>query len=115
MDTLDTFRTKMKQKREEQGITLKEIAEVLGVKEATVQRYESGKGIKSIPYESIIKIADVLKCSPTYLMGWEQEQEYLDGAEEARLIKKYNRLSKANKQAVLNLIDNLLEGQSSSL
>ena len=112
MDTLDTFRTKMKQKREEQGITLKEIAEELGVKEATVQRYESGKGIKSIPYESIIKISEVLKCSPTYLMGWEENTKYQDGAEDAILLKKYSLLSKANKQAVLNLIDNLLEGQS---
>lgn len=113
MNTLDTFRNNMKKKREEQGITLKEIAEVIGVKEATVQRYESGKGIKSIPYETIIKIADILNCTPSYLMGWESEQEYIDGTEEAKLVKKYSRLSKANKQAVMTLIDNLLEAQSS--
>lgn len=74
MNTMDTFRLKMKNKRETLGITLKEIAEEIGVQEATVQRYESGNGIKSVPYDKIVAISKVLKCSPAYLMGWENEQ-----------------------------------------
>lgn len=114
MNTLDTFRMNMKRKREECGVTLKEIAEEIGVKEATVQRYESGKGIKSIPYETIIKIAEILKCSPAYLMGWEDEQEYIDGVEEARLVKKYSKLSETNRKVVLDLIDSLIFAQQNN-
>lgn len=79
MNTMDTFRKKMKERREKLNITLKEIAESIGVKEATVQRYESGNGIKSVPYDNIVKISEVLKCTPAYLMGWEElSQEETD-------------------------------------
>ena len=70
MNTMDNFRIRMKERRESLGITLREIAEEIGVKEATVQRYESGTGIKSVPYDNIVAISKVLKCSPAYLMGW---------------------------------------------
>ena len=52
--------------RVQKGLVLKDVANYLGVTEATMQRYESGKGIKSIPYETIIKIAKFLECTPAY-------------------------------------------------
>lgn len=51
------------------GFTLLEVAEYLGVKEATVQRYESGN-IKNIKHDIICKLADLFNCNPAYLMGW---------------------------------------------
>ena len=51
------------------SITLKELAIKLNVKEATMQRYESGE-IKNIKHETIGAIADALDVSPSYLMGW---------------------------------------------
>lgn len=56
--------------RTEKGITLAQIAERLGVTEATAQRYERGN-IKSIPYEHMCAYGEILHCSPAYLMGWE--------------------------------------------
>lgn len=55
-------------------MTLSQVAEYLGVTEATAQRYETGKGIKSVPYEVIEKYANLFKCSPQYIMGWEKEE-----------------------------------------
>ncbi len=52
------------------GITLAQVAEKLGVTEATAQRYERGN-IKSIPYEHMCAYGEMLNCSPAYLMGWE--------------------------------------------
>lgn len=52
------------------GYTLAYVAELLGIKEATMQRYESGE-IKNIKHETIAKLADILNCSPAYLMGWD--------------------------------------------
>lgn len=60
----------LKQRRKELGLTLAQVAERMGVAEATVQRWESGN-IKSIRYEKIDKLADILKVKPTSLMGWD--------------------------------------------
>ncbi|WP_286080667.1 LexA family protein [Parablautia intestinalis] len=58
------------EKRIEKGITLAQVADRLGVTEATAQRYERGN-IKSIPYEHMCAYGEILNCSPAYLMGWE--------------------------------------------
>ena len=61
---------KIKEMRQRRGLTLLEVAEFLGVKEATVQRYESGN-IKNIKHETICKLAELFQCDPCYLMGWD--------------------------------------------
>ena len=63
---------RIKSRRVEIGMTLKEVAEKIGVKEATVQRYESGS-IKTLKQDTIAKIAQVLNISPSYLMGWDSD------------------------------------------
>lgn len=60
---------RIKERRTALGLTLLQISEALNVKEATVQRYESGE-IKNIKHETIVDLAKILKCSPQYLMGW---------------------------------------------
>ncbi len=59
--------------RKQSGMTLKEVADRLGVSEATVQRYESNK-IKNVPCETIEKYADIFGCSPSYIMGWDNSE-----------------------------------------
>lgn len=59
----------IKKRRKELNMTLLEVADALGITEATMQRYESGT-IKNIPYENIEKISSVLNCTPQFLMGW---------------------------------------------
>lgn len=50
---------------------------MIGVKEATVQRYESG-GIKHIKHEIIASLASLFEVSPTYLIGWTDEPYVFD-------------------------------------
>lgn len=59
----------LKQRRKELGYTLLQIAEAVGVSEATVQRWESGN-IKTLRHENLVRLADILRVSPAYLMGW---------------------------------------------
>ena len=66
----------MKNRRNELGLTLKYIADFLGVSEATVQRWESGN-IKSPRHNRIVKLSEVLKVHPGYLMGWEDKEEQI--------------------------------------
>ena len=62
----------LKQRRSELDLTLKYIADYIGVSEATVQRWESGN-IKNLRHSGIVKLAEVLKMHPGDLMGWDDK------------------------------------------
>ena len=72
---MGVLQERIKQQRVLLKLTLLEVADQLGVKEATVQRYESGE-IKNIKHETIEKLARILKVSPEYLMGWRDRKPY---------------------------------------
>lgn len=69
---------RIKSMRIERGYTLAQIAELLNIKEATMQRYESGE-IKNIKHETISKLANIFHCSPSYLMGWDNNVSPIPG------------------------------------
>ena len=58
-------------------MTLLEVANALGVREATAQRYESGE-IKNLKQATVLEMAKIFNCSPSYLMGWEESTEKAD-------------------------------------
>ena len=62
----------LKNRRKELGLTLSQIADQMGVSEATVQRWESGN-IKNLRHERVGPLAELLRVSPAVLMGWEDE------------------------------------------
>ncbi len=64
-----TLNKKIKDARLKKGLTLSRVAKHLGVSSATVQRYESGE-IKNIKYDIIIRLAELYNVTPSYLMGW---------------------------------------------
>lgn len=64
----------LKKRRKELGLTLSQIADQMGVAEATVQRWESGN-IKSVRYDKINKLASILKVAPAALMGWSEPSD----------------------------------------
>ena len=63
---------KIKKYRKEVGITLKELGEKIGVQKSAIAKYENGR-VKNLKRGVIAKLADALQCSPTYLMGLEEE------------------------------------------
>ena len=89
---------RIKARRLQLGLTLLEVAEYLGVKEATAQRYESGT-IKSISHETICGLAELLKCSPSYLMGWDEKGVSLSDQDE-RLLSNYHKLNASGKDYI---------------
>lgn len=58
---------RLKQLREEKGVTQEVLAEYLGVNRATVAAYETKD--KRPGYEKLLKIADFFSCSIDYLVG----------------------------------------------
>lgn len=106
----------IKKYRNESGMTLKELAEKIGLSEGTAQKYEAGN-IKNVNAEMIKKIADALGTKPEKITGWDSPEEYQEyresrkGEDEANIIKMYSQLTQGHKKAVRNLIKNLLECQ----
>ena len=64
-----TIHERIKERRIALNLTLAQVADRLGIQEATMQRYESG-AIKNLKHETVVKLADILYCHPAYLMGW---------------------------------------------
>lgn len=53
-------------------MTLEEVAKIVGVTRATIQKYENGV-ISNIPSDKIELLAKAFHTTPAYLMGWEDE------------------------------------------
>lgn len=60
---------RIKQLREQKGMTLEELGNKVGVGKSTVRKWETGM-IANMRRDKIKKVADALGTSPEYLMGW---------------------------------------------
>jgi repressor LexA len=67
-----TFGERVKAQREHMGMTLAQVADKVGVSEATMQRYESGV-IKNPAQPKIAALARALNVDVNYLMAWDQD------------------------------------------
>lgn len=61
---------RIKERRISMGYTQEELANKLGLQKSAIAKYENGR-VENIKRSVIINMANVLECSPTYLMGWE--------------------------------------------
>lgn len=59
---------KIKLKREQIGLSVDELAEILGKNRATIYRYKSSE-IEKLPTTVLEPLAKALKTTPAYLMG----------------------------------------------
>lgn len=65
-------------RRKELDLTLKQVADMVGVSEGTVSRWESGE-IANMRRDKIMDYAKALKISPAVIMGWESKEETAQG------------------------------------
>ena len=104
----------MYDRRKELGLTMKEVATAIGVKEATYLRYENGV-VKNIPYDRIIAISEILKCNPEDLLRISKSTSLynnknnieLDSTEQ-KLIDNYRSLNEEGQDKLLDLADDLV-------
>lgn len=54
-----------------------------------MQRYESG-AIKNIKHDTISKLAEILNCNPSYLMGWSDEPDSTNNSNNHGVIGNVN-------------------------
>lgn len=93
----------IKRRRTELDLTLKQVAKALNVSEGTVSRYESGE-IQNMGIDKVEALARVLRCSPGYLMGWEDSPLSLS-EEEAEIILAYRQADEVTRKMVQRSLD----------
>jgi len=67
-----TVGQRIKEKRMELNLSVDELAEKLGKNRATIYRYENGD-IENLPITVLAPIAEALRTTPAYLMGWDEK------------------------------------------
>ena len=63
---------RIKQRRQELGLSVDEVAQKLGKNRATIYRYESDE-IENLPLNLLEPLAKALRVSPAYIMGWDTD------------------------------------------
>lgn len=109
-----TIGSRIKARRNEMGISQRELAARLGYNDhTTLTRIEAGK--VDLSQSKVVQFAEVLGVSPAYLMGWEQEPEdvgalaatVLKDPKLLALVKNYSTLSEADRDTVSALVSSL--------
>ena len=88
METKDILRNR----RIELNLTMKQVADAVGVSEATVSRWESGD-IDNMRRDKIAALAKALDLDPRIIMGWEggkeiAQQKYYTDPETAQIAQE---------------------------
>ena len=96
-----------------------ELGRRVGVQRAAINKYEKGT-VENIPIKTIEKIAQVFDVSPTYIVGWNNEEKNLSaevktiqgvklfyGNESVELLESFNNLTPKGKKKVLQYVDDI--------
>jgi transcriptional regulator with XRE-family HTH domain len=101
MDTKDI----LKSKRKEFNLSQKEVADYVGVSEATVSRWESGN-IANMGRDKIALLSKILKLSPSVIAGYADindfETPFILTKEEKELVTAYR--NKPEMQSAVNTL-----------
>jgi len=120
-----TIGQRIRQKRQEMGLTVDDLASKLGKNRATVYRYESD-AIKNLPISILVPLAEVLNTTPGDLMGQDRDDEISEASSRAtaldgilgyypyhyvQAIELYEMLSEENQEKTLKYMQRLKELQ----
>ena len=102
-----SFGSRLKERREELGITQMQLAKMLGISKGAVGNYETD--VNSPRATILYKVFDILHCDANYLFQDEmKELIYRDQAtpeEFENIIKKYRALDTFGQNTILYLLD----------
>lgn len=103
-----TVGERIKKRREQLGMSVDEMAEILGVNRATVYRYESSE-IAKLPVDILEAVAIALRTDPVTLMGWKGEEGASpENKEMAEFIRLFSLLPEDKQFLVINIIKGFL-------
>ena len=102
---------RIKDLRREKGLTLEQVADVVGVGKSTVRKWETGM-IANMRRDKIAALATALGTTPAYLMGWKEDDNEknitpskpeLTEGEEA-LLELFRKVPESQQELVLQMI-----------
>lgn len=64
---------RIKERRNEIGLSVEDVAKKLNKNRATIYRYESNE-IENLPISILEPLSKILQTTPSYLMGWEDDE-----------------------------------------
>lgn len=111
--TKRAFGARLRKLRNDSGLTLKELGRRLGVKLGQVSKVEAGWHVP--PLETLLVLARELGCSLDYLLGG--DEKYAAPPKSARLarrLRELEQLEAKDVEAVILLIDALLDARRSA-
>ena len=102
---------KIKELRLSRGMTLEQVANIVGVGKSTVRKWETGV-IANMKRDKIALLAKALDTTPAYLMGWFEEEVHPRkvalGELEQRLIERFREVPEEKQQMLIQMIDVVL-------
>lgn len=108
--TLGGMAQRIKELRQQRGLTLEQVATIVGVGKSTVRKWETGM-IANMKRDKIASLAMALGTTPAYLMGWEEtaEEKEIPGEivlteDEKMLLNLFRRVPEQNQAMVLEMI-----------
>lgn len=99
---------KIKELRLANGLTLEQVADVVGVGKSTVRKWETGM-IANMKRDKIALLAKALSTTPAYLMGWFEEEPVENTItvteDEQKLLDLFRKVPESQQQMVLQMIN----------
>jgi transcriptional regulator with XRE-family HTH domain len=104
---MSTVGNRILQRRKELDLTQEELAKRMGYKsKSTINKIEMG--INDIPQSKIAKFAEVLATTPSFLMGWDEDENSPDEPQltegEQMLLDLFRCVPKDKQELVLQMI-----------
>lgn len=98
----------IRKRRLELGLTQSELARLAGYENrGSIARIE--RGDTNLPQSKIMDIAKALKVTPSYLMGWEDEEVATLTAMQEETMGKFLMLNYEHQLVVKSIVDTLTE------
>ena len=106
----------LRKRRNELSLTQRQVANQVGVTEATVSRWESGD-IDNMRRDKIAGLANALKVSPLLIMGVEGSEQYYRpvNGEESELLDDYRDVPAEDKNLIRGMLKRFKIGRVPAL
>ena len=98
---------KIKKLRLAKGMTLEQVATIVGVGKSTVRKWETGM-IENMKRDKIALLAKALSTTPAYLMGWNEEEDFpvepIVTEEEKLVLDLFRRVPENKRKMAIQLL-----------
>ena len=99
------FYEKIKALRQQRGLSLQAVGDIVGVGKSTVRKWENGD-IKNMGRDKIELLAKALGVEPAYLMGWEEpeQEDIMPSPEEWKLLHGLRKMPSQKARIIMDMI-----------